>query len=92
MKKAVPFKGEIPHRKGAGMMSGRYPVKAAGLFINVLKGLRGNILANGMEIEKAKIHFASTSWASRPARSNRRSGKRANLILRAKEFKGGIKA
>ena len=34
MKKAVPMKGEIPHRKGIG--SGRYPVKAASFFINLL--------------------------------------------------------
>src|SRR3989338_3198050 len=40
MKKAVPFKGEIPHRKG--MMSGRYPVNASIYFIKMLKSLKGN--------------------------------------------------
>src|SRR5690606_26382521 len=44
LKKAVPFKGEIPHRKGKGMMSGRYPVKGSGMFISMLKGLRGNVI------------------------------------------------
>src|SRR3989344_6507885 len=38
-KSAVPYKGELPHRKG--MMSGRYPIKASGIFIKLLKSLRG---------------------------------------------------
>ena len=41
MKKAVPMKGEIPHRKGK-IMSGRYPVKAAEYFIKLLKQLSAN--------------------------------------------------
>ena len=40
MKRAIPMKGEIPHRKG--MMSGRYPIKAAGMFIKLLKSLAAN--------------------------------------------------
>lgn len=90
MKKAVPFKGEIPHRKGK-IMSGRYPVKASAIFINILKGLKGNVLVNGMDLDKSKIYFASASWASRPAKSRRRSAKRTNLILKAKEIKMGAK-
>jgi len=90
-KKAVPFKGEIPHRKGKGMMSGRYPVKAAKLFINLLKALRGNVLVNGMELEKTRITIASTSWASRPMRTGGRLAKRTNVLLKAKEFSGGKK-
>src|SRR3989344_1677891 len=46
-KKAVPFKGEIPHRKGKGMMSGGYPVSAAKIFIPILKSLKGNAVVNG---------------------------------------------
>jgi large subunit ribosomal protein L22 len=87
MKKAVPFKGEIPHRKGKGMMSGRYPVKAAGLFINVLKGLKGNIIVNGMDLDKSVIYFGSANWAARPMRSNRRQAKRTHVVLKAKEMK-----
>jgi len=86
MKRAIPFKGEIPHRKGKGMMSGRYPVKAAGLFINLLKSLKGNVLVNGMDLDKARINFASANWAARPMRSNRREGKRTHVILKAKEI------
>lgn len=87
IKKAIPFKGEVPHRKG-DMMSGRYPVKASKLFIQLLKGLRGNIIQNGMDLDKTRIYIASASWASRPLRSGGREGKRTNVILKAKEVGG----
>ena len=86
MKKAVPFKGEIPHRKGKGMMSGRYPVKASKLFINLLKSLKGNVLVNGMDLDKTRIFIASANWAARPLRRGGRQFKRTNIILKAKEM------
>lgn len=92
-KKAVPFKGEIPHRKG-NIMSGRYPVKAAGYFINLLKGLKGNVLVNGMELDNTIIYLVSPSWAVRPMRRGGMSAKRVNIIVKAKELsshKGGKK-
>ena len=85
-KKVVPFKGEIPHRKGKGVMSGRYPVKALKIIINLLKVLKGNVIVNGLELEKIKISEASANWASRPLRTGGRTAKRANIILKAKEF------
>ena len=85
MKKAVPFKGEIPHRKGKGMMSGRYPVKASKLFINLLKSLKGNVLVNGLDLDRTRISMASASWAARPLRRGGRQFKRTNIILKAKE-------
>jgi len=66
-KKSVPMRGEIPHRKGPGG-SGRYPINAAKHFITILKGLKGNVMVNQMEIENTRIVIASASWASRPAR------------------------
>ena len=54
-KKVVPYKGEIPHRTNPGIMSGRYPHKVAGMIIQVLKGLRGNALVNGMDLHKTQI-------------------------------------
>ncbi len=84
-KKAVPFKGEIPHRKGR-MMSGRYPVKTAKFFIKLLKGLKGNALVNNIDIEKAKIAFALANWASRPQRREGRKAKRANVVLKLMEL------
>lgn len=86
-KKIVPFKGEIPHRKGKGMMSGRYPIKASALFIKLLKGLRGNALVNGLDLEKTKIVSSSSNWASRPARGQGRRGKRTHVLITAMEAK-----
>lgn len=85
-KRAVPFKGEIPHRKG-NMMSGRYPINATKAFITILKGLRGNVIVNGLELEKTRIYHASTSWASRPQKKGGARFKRANVFLKAKEIK-----
>lgn len=84
LKRAVPFKGEIPHRKGA-MMSGRYPVNASKAFITVLKSLRGNVLENGMALEKTRITVCHPSFAARPMRKGGMHGKRINLVLEARE-------
>ncbi|MAG38417.1 hypothetical protein CMI45_03475 [Candidatus Pacearchaeota archaeon] len=84
MKQAIPFKGEIPHRKGK-MMSGRYPVKACTLFIPILRGLKGNVIVNQLDSEKTIIKTASASWASRPMRKGNVEGKRTNVVLTAEE-------
>lgn len=84
MKRAIPFKGEIPHRKG-DMMSGRYPVNAAKIFITMLKGLKGNILVNGMELEKTRIVSGISNWAARPAKRAGGKSKRTHVTLIAKE-------
>ncbi|MEK6910778.1 MAG: hypothetical protein AABW82_03315 [Nanoarchaeota archaeon] len=84
-KRAIPYAGEIPHRHG-DMMSGRYPINASKVMITVLKGLRGNIISNGLDVEKAKIYFASPTWGSRPAKKGGMRFKRVHLILKAKEF------
>lgn len=88
LKRAIPFKGEIPHRKGK-MMSGRYPVKASKLFINILKGLKGNASVNNLDFDKTRIYFASANWASRPQRREGRRAKRASVTLKAREVHGG---
>jgi len=84
-KKAIPMTGEIPHRKG-NLMSGRYPITACALFIPLLKTLKGNVLANKMDLDKTRIYFASSSYASRPSKKGGGRFKRANIILKAKEF------
>jgi len=63
MRRAIPMKGEIPHRKG--MMSGRYPVKAVGDFIKLLKSARANALYHDLELEKLKL-FCKANVAARP--------------------------
>jgi len=62
-KRAIPMRGEIPHRHG--MMSGRYPIKATGIMIKLLKSLKSNAIQNELEIEKFKI-FAMANVAPRP--------------------------
>ena len=92
IKKIVPFKGEIPHRKGKGMMSGRYPVFASRHFISILKGLKGNAIANGMELDRTTIYYSNPSWASRPMRRGGIHAKRVNILIKARENKSMEKA
>lgn len=84
IKKAVPYKGEVPHRKGR-IMSGRYPVKASKYFINMLKALKGNVIVNGMDLEKTRISFASANWASLPMKKGGARFKRSHVVLKARE-------
>ena len=65
MKRAVPMKGEIPHKKGKGMMSGRYLTKSVDLYLGLLRSLRANAMYNEIELEKVKI-FAVPNIAARP--------------------------
>lgn len=87
LKRAVPFKGEIPHRKG-DMMSGRYPVAASKIFIPMLKNLKGAVLYNGMDITKTRISLAYTNFAPRPQRRGGMKGKRASVTIEAREIGG----
>lgn len=83
MKKAVPMKGELPHRKG--MAGGRWPVKAAQQFIKLLKQLAANATVNGLELEKAKIE-CKANLASRPyKRGGSERFKRTHVMLKLKE-------
>jgi ribosomal protein L22 len=85
-KKAIPMKGEIPHRKGKGMMAGRYPVKPVGYFIKMLKNLRANAIANGME--EGIIAEAIPNRASRPyGRFGSIKRKRTHVLIRVKQRK-----
>lgn len=81
----IPFKSGIPHRKGKKVMSGRYPLKASKLFVTLLKGLRGNVIVNGLDLDKTIIYEAMANKASRPMRSGGRAAKRTHVILKARE-------
>jgi large subunit ribosomal protein L22 len=83
LKRAIPFKGEIPHRKG--MMSGRYPINASKIFIQLLKALKGNSIVNQMDLDKTRIYFAHSTFASRPSRRLGKA-KRTHITLKAKEY------
>jgi len=63
IRKPIPMKGEIPHRKGK-MMSGRFPQKAAKQFIILLKSLSSN--ANYFGIEEPIITEAFANIGARP--------------------------
>ncbi len=91
MKRAIPYKGEVPHRRGA-MMSGRYPVNAAKIFITMLKALKGNIIVNGLDVEKAKIVSGVSNWASRPQIRSGGKSKRTHVTLIAREVETKAKA
>jgi len=82
-KRAVPMKGEIPHRKGK-IMSGRYPIKACTHFIKLLKQLTANAMVNELELEKTRIECKANK-ASRPYRRfGRTKFKRSHVTLKVK--------
>ena len=82
-KKAVPMKGEIPHRKGKKMASGRFPKKAAKNFIILLKNLAAN--ANEGNLDEPVIVEAMANMAARPyGRFGRTQKKRTHVKIIAK--------
>ncbi len=85
-KRAIPMKGEIPHRKGKGMMAGRYPIKPVGYFIRMLKNLKANATVNG--IDEGVIVEAVPNRASRPyGRFGSVKRKRTHVKIRVVEMK-----
>lgn len=84
-KKAIPMKGEIPHRKGK-IMSGRFPKVTSEHFIRIIKSLGANSNMNGLE--NPVIVEAIANRASRPfGRFGAIRRKRTHLRLVAKEKK-----
>ena len=80
-KKAVPMKGELPHRKGK-IMSGRYPINAVSEFIKLLKSLKSNNKINELELEKYVL-FCKANIAPRPYRRfGRTKFKRTHVTLK----------
>ncbi|MBU3906937.1 MAG: hypothetical protein KKA64_01670 [Nanoarchaeota archaeon] len=89
-KKALPMKGEIPHRRGKGMMSGRYPKKAIQHFVILLKNVSANANASGMN--DPIITEAIANMASRPyGKFGKIRKKRTNVIIKVKEKKSNKK-
>ena len=82
-KKAIPMKGEIPHRKGR-IMSGRFPKNAAEHFIKVLKTLTANANVNGLT--NPVISEAIANLAQRPrGKGGRIKKKRTHVKIVAVE-------
>lgn len=85
LKKPIPMKGEIAHRKGK-IMSGKYPQKAAKEFIILLKSLGAN--ATQSDLENPIISEAIPNMASRPfAKGGRARKKSTHIKLVAREKK-----
>jgi len=84
-KRAIPMKGEIPHRKGK-IMAGRYPIYAVEHFIKLLKSLSAN--ANMNELEEPIITEAVANKASQPyGRSGAIKRKRTHIKIKVMEKK-----
>jgi len=85
MKKAMPMRGEIPHRHG--IAGGRYPVKASKVFIGLLKNLKANASSKNLDVSKLVI----AAKADRASRA-RKPGKYARKFKRTHlEIKGILK-
>ena len=58
LERAVPFgryKEQVGHKSDPGVMSGRYPQKAAKEFIKVLDNLESNAEYKGMDLDRLRI-------------------------------------
>jgi large subunit ribosomal protein L22 len=63
LRRAVPFrryKNEVGHKSDPGVMSGRYPQKAAKEFIKLLDNLEANAEYKGMDLDRLKIVSANS--------------------------------
>ncbi|MCX6749453.1 MAG: hypothetical protein NTW17_01760 [Candidatus Pacearchaeota archaeon] len=89
IKKPIPMKGEIPHRKGK-MMSGRFPQKAAKQFVILLKSLSSN--ANYFGIEEPIIIEAFANIGARPFGRHGIRRKRTHIRIVAENKFVGKKA
>lgn len=91
-KRAVPMNNmEIPHRKGKGMMSGRYPLRVCTAFIHLLNQLKANASVNNLG-EPYIIYLAKADRASCPFRREGRRAKRTNVYLETRTKTLAMKA
>ncbi len=88
MKRAIPMRGEIPHRKGK-MMSGRYPINAVKAFMILLKSLKANAINHELELEKVKL-ACMANVASRPMKRHGQ-GKHKRSHVQIKLIPMGVK-
>lgn len=94
LKKVIPMVGEIPHKKGKGIMSGRYPIRAVGFFIRMLKDLKANANVNGVEdpiIVEAVPNKAARPFGRMGAIKRKRTHIKIRVTEKGKLNKGGKK-
>lgn len=89
-KEAMPYKrynSDVAHKPG--MAAGRYPIKAAKHFIDLLNQLQANAENKGLNPDSLVIYFASANQGSKvwhSGRKRRRRMKRTHVELRVKEL------
>ncbi len=87
-KKVVPMRGELPHKRGKGIMSGKYPIKASQNFIKLLKSLNGNATMNGLELEKTKIIEVICNKApDQMHKGGRTKSKRTHVLIKSSDLR-----
>ena len=87
-KKAVPMVGEMAHKKGKGMATGKYPVKASENFLRLLKSLSANGANHGMDVDNARIVMTIPNKAPEQVhRGGRTMFKRTHVKIVAREGK-----
>lgn len=90
LKEAVPYKrynSDVAHK--AGMAAGRYPIKTAKHFIDLLNQLQANAENKGLNSDSLVIYFASANQGSKvwhSGRKRRRRMKRTHVELRVREL------
>lgn len=89
LKRAVPFrrfKRDIGHK--AGMAAGRFPKKAAGEFLGLMKAVEANAQFKGLDSSNLKIVKILANKASVPLTGgrHRRGTKRTSLEVEVKEL------
>lgn len=86
LKKVVPMRGEYAHKKGKGIMAGRYPKRTAEQFIVLLKHLKANSIRCGLE--DPVVSEAIANFAPRPrGRFGRVQRKRTHIRFVARDKK-----
>ena len=81
LKRAVPFRryhNEVGHKSDTGVMSGRYPQKAANEFVKLLDNLESNAEYRGMDLDRLKIINATVHKGRKIARFTPRAMGRAS--------------
>jgi len=64
LKRSIPFrryKNQVGHRSDPGVMSGRYPQKAATEILKLLDNLESNAEYKGIDLDRLKIINATTN-------------------------------
>ena len=89
-KQAIPFKrftDGVGHRAGAGLASGRFPLKASKQFIAIIEAVEANAQAKGLSSNLKIVHLAAQKGTNQyhAGRQRRRMFKRTHLEIVVEE-------